>query len=358
MGLKCIICETKFTTRTNLNKHMKNIHKLKPTTLCYDSDRSKWKNKCLEKGCNNSFRNNTDLINHLSESHDIKIESEEIEFVDKDEFLDWKSDIEKTFKSNYAITSGYSKDQPVTYYSCNRSGKIPSRGSFKRRGKIQGSCKLNSRCTSMIKLMEGTNKLSVTWVKTHYGHTTELEHLRISKTEKSIIASKLFSGVPPSRILDSYRNNIDEDDPYRENFITRKDILNIKNSLKKTKPSNLQENKRENKLPREVNKPVNLKKTLLSKIMNIRTKLRNKNISQLDDEVTILIEGHLDTIDELLDLPCTSSTSYCNLSDDEPALPAAKRRELKNSEIHESNFGESHVSHSATDDHSYFESSI
>uniref|UniRef100_A0AAR5PX74 DDE-1 domain-containing protein n=1 Tax=Dendroctonus ponderosae TaxID=77166 RepID=A0AAR5PX74_DENPD len=68
----------------------------------------------------------------------------------------------------------------------------------------------------------------VTWLKTHYGHKSELQHLRLPQQDKAMVASKLILGVPASRILDSYREKINEKDLNREDLITRKDIQNIK----------------------------------------------------------------------------------------------------------------------------------
>ncbi|ENN74032.1 hypothetical protein YQE_09373, partial [Dendroctonus ponderosae] len=41
----------------------------------------------------------------------------------------------------------------------------------------------------------------VTWLKTHYGHKSELQHLRLPQQDKAMVASKLILGVPASRVI-------------------------------------------------------------------------------------------------------------------------------------------------------------
>ncbi|VEN50968.1 unnamed protein product, partial [Callosobruchus maculatus] len=62
------------------------------------------------------------------------------------------------------------------------------------------------------------------FVKMHYGHDFEIQHLRIPKEERVNIARKLTAGVSMTKILDTYRDNIDENKLKRVDLITRKDI--------------------------------------------------------------------------------------------------------------------------------------
>ncbi|KAJ8909799.1 hypothetical protein NQ315_015319 [Exocentrus adspersus] len=217
MPVLCFVCEKIFSTQSNLNKHSKKVHKSKPKIVSYDQSKRDY--KCLENECNSSFRNNIDFINHLSEDHHINIEN----------FLAWKQLIEKKDQSNYVVLRSCKVNgKLVKYYTCNRSGKKSSRSNNVRLAKSQGSCKLNRYCTSSIKVVQDKNFL-VTWNKTHYGHSIDLQHIRIPKMDRSVIAAKLTLGVSPSRILDSHRDKIGEN-INREDLITRKDIQNIKNS--------------------------------------------------------------------------------------------------------------------------------
>lgn len=71
----------------------------------------------------------------------------------------------------------------------------------KRASKVQGSKKINFNCTSQIKIE--VNKLNrsvfIKFYKTHYGHSIDLQHLKIPKTDRMTIAQKLASGVAVTR---------------------------------------------------------------------------------------------------------------------------------------------------------------
>ncbi|KAJ8969217.1 hypothetical protein NQ317_015267 [Molorchus minor] len=133
-----------------------------------------------------------------------------------------------------------SNNTATYYYNCNRS--FMSRGNKtcvtsmktqigKRLTKSQGSSKLDFNCTSQIKVVhEQNNKISVTYYKTHYKHDKQIQHLRISKADRTIVANKLMSGVSISKIIDSNRDNIEGENLNRVALLTRKDINNIKMS--------------------------------------------------------------------------------------------------------------------------------
>lgn len=67
--------------------------------------------------------------------------------------------------------------------------------------KSQGSCKVDSSCTSQIKLISNNNNsdLHIQWQKTHYGHSMDLQHIRLLKQDRQVIASKLINGVRPNK---------------------------------------------------------------------------------------------------------------------------------------------------------------
>lgn len=99
--------------------------------------------------------------------------------------------------------------------------------------KLTGSCKLNRSCTSEIKVVsnKSTLKVSATFLKSHYGHDSEIQHLRLPKTEKADIAQKLASGISISQILSMNRDNFNPENLNRTNLLRRSDIHNIKRSF-------------------------------------------------------------------------------------------------------------------------------
>lgn len=74
MKVSCGKCLKEFNFRSNLNKHSRKVHNVIDTSVEYDISVCSY--KCLETGCNISFKNNSSLIKHLTALHDFKIENE------------------------------------------------------------------------------------------------------------------------------------------------------------------------------------------------------------------------------------------------------------------------------------------
>ncbi|XP_072383099.1 uncharacterized protein [Diabrotica undecimpunctata] len=175
------------------------------------------------------------LREHLTQVHNTPFSEEILHFNNVEDFEMWLNEISKTKNQEYAkrTTDKISEEIVVTYYNCNRSGvsqvKLSS-NKRKRKMKVQGSCKQGIACTSTIQLRKylKTGQCDVKYVPEHYGHVTELQHLRISQSNKLEIAEKLAMAVPASKILESVRENIEPSLLKRKDLLTRKDIHNIK----------------------------------------------------------------------------------------------------------------------------------
>lgn len=121
------------------------------------------------------------------------------------EFQKWKDQLEATNMFSYVYKSkSNSTNGDITYYYCNRtksSYKDKANGKRARAQKSQGFSKMSTSCISFIKAMNENGKLRVEWQQTHYGHQLELQHLRLHKTDKQLIAFKLIEGVPPRKFV-------------------------------------------------------------------------------------------------------------------------------------------------------------
>ena len=72
-----------------------------------------------------------------------------------------------------------------------------------------GTCKLDRNCTSTIKCTENADGTIVAEVcHSHYGHTKELEHSRLTKLQRQEIAVKLSQGVTRNKILNDIRDEV------------------------------------------------------------------------------------------------------------------------------------------------------
>ena len=76
----------------------------------------------------------------------------------------------------------------------------------------QGTSKINSHCTASVveKRCTVTGKVTVEICQTHYGHKPTLGHLRLSKSDRMEIASRLSQGVKFDYILDNIRDKVEQ----------------------------------------------------------------------------------------------------------------------------------------------------
>lgn len=144
----------------------------------------------------------------------------------------WKENYEiETRSCFYHRKTETRNGRKVEYWYCNRSGiyQSASQGNRRRKLKAQGILKINNNCTSSITLTINVNEGTVQAIiyHTHYGHEAELVHLRIPKSDKQEIASKLLQGVKIEDILLSYKEDKTSNQTERKHLIKRRDILNI-----------------------------------------------------------------------------------------------------------------------------------
>ena len=112
----------------------------------------------------------------------------------------------------------------INYYYCSRSGFYKPQGCSIRQLKSQGTAKINTYCTAHIKTKTNitTGEVYAEVCSTHYGHTSQLEHIRLPKHVKLSIAGQLCQGVSMQHILD---DNVSTE-LKRIHLLSRKDIEN------------------------------------------------------------------------------------------------------------------------------------
>jgi uncharacterized Zn-finger protein len=76
MPVLCNKCNIEYSNQSNLNRHIRNVHKIQTNPVSYD--KSVWSFNCLENGYSNSFQQSKGLIAHLRETHNLKFECNEI----------------------------------------------------------------------------------------------------------------------------------------------------------------------------------------------------------------------------------------------------------------------------------------
>ena len=218
----CSVCDSSYTRRNDLKRHMEKAHSQtinRGDSICLHCD---FRSVHVEK-----------LREHLSSVHGIDMEIETLSFQNYEEFEEWKFDLEEATKCSYVKQSGVKTtkfEDHVQHFKCNRSGKFKSRRVGRRRVKSSGSCKTEMNCTSFMRMsvVDG-GVVNATVCKTHYGHATEIEHIRFNRRQRGEIAAKLAQGVSRDKILDDIRDNVGFD--FRKiHLLDRRDIGNIKNA--------------------------------------------------------------------------------------------------------------------------------
>ena len=74
-----------------------------------------------------------------------------------------------------------------------------------------GSSKIATKCTSTITIkVDHEEQVHVDICYTHHGHRKSLEHLRLPKCQRAMIAAKIQQGVTRERIIDHIRESLGE----------------------------------------------------------------------------------------------------------------------------------------------------
>lgn len=170
------------------------------------------------------------ILDHFQTEHDIKVEKSKLYFKLLDDFEEWRKNQEK-LEGCVNIHESGKKSKENSRWKCHRSGYSTVVISRKRRAAKKGTKKIGC-CPSSIHLTKNvkTGHYEVTFISTHIGHDNELEHVRFDKEIRYDIASKLVAGIPPDRIVKTYRRR-DEDSSTviksKEHLLTKKDVQNV-----------------------------------------------------------------------------------------------------------------------------------
>ncbi|KAK2578290.1 hypothetical protein KPH14_007655 [Odynerus spinipes] len=199
MSVFCFHCEKLFSTQSNLNRHIREVHLEENSDLTSSHSYETHNFKCLE-GCQISFR----------------------------QFEDWLSKIELENSIQYCRSTGVKRNLEnieLFYYQCNRSGKqkiIPDRKK-QRSKKVQGNAKLDFACTSQIILTKlESGELIAEYFKNHYGHDFDLKHIHLCENLHRTVASKHILTTVRQQTGDS----LESDD-----LLIMKDLSNIETSF-------------------------------------------------------------------------------------------------------------------------------
>lgn len=147
------------------------------------------------------------------------------------DFYNWKERYEAFYNcSYYSISSSTKEIQLLNLkkFRCCRSGAYRKTDTPVRVRTLQaqGSRKIGIHCTSYIRVTMTGNIYCVKICKTHLGHSTDIEHLSLSKSEKQQILGFIRRGWTIRQVLERFKTP-DNGQVRRINLITRNAVLNI-----------------------------------------------------------------------------------------------------------------------------------
>ncbi|GFR02429.1 MULE domain-containing protein [Trichonephila clavata] len=146
------------------------------------------------------------------------------------EFVTWKEEEENKTMSKYVRQRGsktLKNGDIVMSFHCCRSGTYKPKGKGLKSLKSQGSAKIGISCPAIIKVRQSTENVVVQYFPKHKNHENQLEHLRLSESDRTTIAGRLKEGVSEKKILQDMKEEITVDSG-RKMLIKKKDIHNIK----------------------------------------------------------------------------------------------------------------------------------
>lgn len=173
----------------------------------------------------------TEVMNHFANDHRIKIQTKYFNFHNLAQFYEWKNIMEKDTTCRYVQNSKavtLSGKRTTYLYICHRSGYYRNHNKGTRKVKYKGSNKINGFCPSELLVICEENMCEVHFVKTHIGHSNEIQRVSLTAEERDFIALKIASKVPFDKIVEDVRMSKNHEMSLdRLQLLTRKDLYNI-----------------------------------------------------------------------------------------------------------------------------------
>ncbi|XP_074601066.1 uncharacterized protein LOC141855068 [Brevipalpus obovatus] len=226
MARICDKCNREFSARSNLSRHLRQVH----------GEPSKHLHSLICPICEEPLTREKFYLDHLRLIHNYMIDERELSFGSEEDFYNWKTAMEKATSSFYRKDrSKSSPKQKTMYFTCNRSGSYSPKKDRKRRLRAQGSRKINRTCPAKLVANKNneTGHLSVYFIPTHIGHEANLRHLNLHKEDRMKIARNLEQGVDRNHLLTRIKDSLGATGS-RLNLLTVKDLRNIKDRCLKS----------------------------------------------------------------------------------------------------------------------------
>ena len=240
----CKKCDTKFSRKDNLKRHMRKKHNEER----YEDEDVNKKSVCIYPGCTRSFYHKTKLIGHIEHDHFVPCQTENIVFKSMKDFEKWKEQEEASNYIYFSKCSGTAegKNASYSYFVCQRDGESrkyvkfsePCReGAHKSR---KGVVKLGTLCPARLQVKAlSSGGVIVKYIKTH-SHAIRFEDTQYHPTPKDIkldIMDKISQGMAIKEIQLSLMKEEDENEDSfwrkrKRHFMSERSIREMKRKCK------------------------------------------------------------------------------------------------------------------------------
>lgn len=180
--LTCDICQKTYTSKRFLNYHYTSTHKQQKKNI-------KCAYSLLNSECDEKFRTRKEYEEHLQTTHKVSLIHQTMIFTNFAEFESWKGRMEGLTNSFYVLNRGSSKNKNGSTcrgYRCHRSGdRFGSTSGKKSKRKADSVPTIGAECPAYIKAIIHEDKVEVTFVSTHVGHTLDIPAVSRSSLQEA-----------------------------------------------------------------------------------------------------------------------------------------------------------------------------
>ncbi|OQR69073.1 hypothetical protein BIW11_04440 [Tropilaelaps mercedesae] len=132
------------------------------------------------------------LVRHIVDDHDTRLECTEHEFETYEAFKKWKIRTEQEDTSTFTMHMGMTHSKSNAVFSCCRTGRKLTQDEYSMHTSYRK--RLGVECPAAMVVKEADGRVTVTYWRTHIGHTPNILDVRLTADHKSWIKDLVEKG--------------------------------------------------------------------------------------------------------------------------------------------------------------------
>ncbi|OQR69074.1 hypothetical protein BIW11_12495 [Tropilaelaps mercedesae] len=145
--------------------------------------------------CRMDMSSHETLVRHIVDDHDTRLECTEHEFETMDDFKNWKARTEQEDMATFTNV-GHRRSG---VYNCCRTGRKLTQDEYSMHTAYRK--RLGVECPAAMMVAEADGRISVTYWRTHIGHTPNILDVRVSEEQRRFIMDLLARGYKRRAIV-------------------------------------------------------------------------------------------------------------------------------------------------------------